>query len=265
MELDYAILPGDGVYNMDIEEAAECARLIKAKHNIIVHLKPGELFDREKAEAWDAPDKIIVEPGQEIFLYKSLASAQQPDDVNNIDKSNATDVLSGEIVITFDYEKQSGSASNQFAVWIENMDGQLVKTLYATRYTANGGYKDRPDSIAVWVEKSDLASMQKSDVDAITGATPKAGSLSYTWDLTDADGVLVSPDKYFFMVEGTLRWKNYVLYSGVIDVSAAAVTVTADAEFFYETSDRYDALTDNSPENSMISFVTASFVPIKNE
>jgi L-ascorbate metabolism protein UlaG (beta-lactamase superfamily) len=64
MELDYAILPGDGVYNMDIEEAAECARIIKAKHNIIVHIKPGELFDREKAEAWDAPNKIIVEPGQ---------------------------------------------------------------------------------------------------------------------------------------------------------------------------------------------------------
>jgi hypothetical protein len=30
--------------------------------------KPGELFDRDKAEQWDAPDKIIVEPGQEIIL-----------------------------------------------------------------------------------------------------------------------------------------------------------------------------------------------------
>jgi L-ascorbate metabolism protein UlaG (beta-lactamase superfamily) len=68
LEIDYAILCGDGVYNMDLDEAAECARLIGAKYNIIIHLKPGELFDRERAEKWDAPDKIIVEPGEEISL-----------------------------------------------------------------------------------------------------------------------------------------------------------------------------------------------------
>jgi rhodanese-related sulfurtransferase/L-ascorbate metabolism protein UlaG (beta-lactamase superfamily) len=68
MELDYAILPGDGVYNMNPEEAAECARLIGAKHNILVHIKPGALFDRKTAEAWDAPNKIIIEPGEETAL-----------------------------------------------------------------------------------------------------------------------------------------------------------------------------------------------------
>jgi L-ascorbate metabolism protein UlaG (beta-lactamase superfamily) len=68
LELDYAILCGDGVYNMGLEEAEECARIIKAKKNIIVHLKPGELFDREMAEKWDGPDKLIVEPDEEIIL-----------------------------------------------------------------------------------------------------------------------------------------------------------------------------------------------------
>lgn len=67
-QLDYAILCGDGFYNMGPEEAAECARLIKAKNNIIVHVKPGELFAREIAEQWDAPNKIIIEPNQEIIL-----------------------------------------------------------------------------------------------------------------------------------------------------------------------------------------------------
>jgi L-ascorbate metabolism protein UlaG (beta-lactamase superfamily) len=66
--LDYAILPGDGVYNMDLAEAAECARLIGAKHNIIIHLKPEFLFDHEKAEKWDAPAKLIVAPGETISL-----------------------------------------------------------------------------------------------------------------------------------------------------------------------------------------------------
>ena len=68
LELDYAIFCGDGIYNMNIEEAAECARLIKAKNNIIIHLKPQALFDLEKAEAWGAPNKIIIQPNQEIEL-----------------------------------------------------------------------------------------------------------------------------------------------------------------------------------------------------
>jgi len=67
LELDYALFPGDGLFNMGLPEAAECAELVGAKHNIIIHLKPGESV-RKKAEKWDAPNKLIVEPGQEIEL-----------------------------------------------------------------------------------------------------------------------------------------------------------------------------------------------------
>jgi L-ascorbate metabolism protein UlaG (beta-lactamase superfamily) len=66
--LDYAIFCGDGKFKMGLKEAAECARLVGAKHNIIVHLKPGGLFDRAKAGKWDAPNKLIIEPGEEITL-----------------------------------------------------------------------------------------------------------------------------------------------------------------------------------------------------
>ena len=68
MHLDYALLCGDGVYNMNPEEAAECAEIIGAKHNIIIHLTPGQLFDRPKAEAWSAPNKLIINDGEEIAL-----------------------------------------------------------------------------------------------------------------------------------------------------------------------------------------------------
>ncbi|MDR1016014.1 MAG: MBL fold metallo-hydrolase [Coriobacteriales bacterium] len=69
--LDYAILPGDGIYNMNLAEAAECAELIGAKHNIIIHLSPDgpdPLFDLAKAEVWTAPNKLIIKPGEEIEL-----------------------------------------------------------------------------------------------------------------------------------------------------------------------------------------------------
>jgi len=66
--LDYALLPTDGFYNMDLNEAAESAKLIGARVNIPVHMKPGELFDRERAETFDAPGKRVVAAGEEIEL-----------------------------------------------------------------------------------------------------------------------------------------------------------------------------------------------------
>ena len=68
LELDYALLPGDGYYNMSVGEAAECAQLIQAKHSIPIHLKPGALFDRETAERFNVKNRIIIEPNEEIEL-----------------------------------------------------------------------------------------------------------------------------------------------------------------------------------------------------
>jgi hypothetical protein len=180
---------------------------------------------------------------------------------NTNEQSEPSVPESGMLTVTFDLEKQSGYASNQFAVWVEDADGHLIKTLYATRFTANGGYKNRPDSIPAWVEKSGLASMEKSDIDAITGATPNAGTLSYVWDLTDANDNTVPFGEYSFFVEASLRWKNRVLYSGSITISDATTTAEASAEYFYEASDDQPALTVDSPENAMIGAVTARYAP----
>jgi len=67
-KLDYAFLCCDGFYNMGVEEASECAELIGAKHNVPVHLKPGELFDREIAERFTGPGLFIIEAGEEPEL-----------------------------------------------------------------------------------------------------------------------------------------------------------------------------------------------------
>jgi len=67
-KLDYAFLCADGFYNMNLIEAAECAVLIGARHNVPVHLKPGELFDMEMALQFDAPNRLIIEAGKEVEL-----------------------------------------------------------------------------------------------------------------------------------------------------------------------------------------------------
>ena len=65
--LDYALFPGDGIFNMGPAEATECASIVGAKHNILVHLKPGESIQK-KFEKWDAPNKLLIVPGEEILL-----------------------------------------------------------------------------------------------------------------------------------------------------------------------------------------------------
>lgn len=74
MGIDYAVFPGDGFYNMDVDEASECARLVGARHSIPVHIVPvhdmasPQLFDRDRAEAFKAKGRIILEPGDELEL-----------------------------------------------------------------------------------------------------------------------------------------------------------------------------------------------------
>lgn len=71
MEIDYAFFCCDGVYNMGPEEAARCAQQVGAKYNIPYHNATnnrGEMFDRESAEQWNAPNCLIVYPGEEITL-----------------------------------------------------------------------------------------------------------------------------------------------------------------------------------------------------
>lgn len=71
--LDYAFICCDGVYNMDVTEAAECARIIGAKHTIPYHMVPSDNsngFDRSVAESFEAAGRIILSPGEELVLEK---------------------------------------------------------------------------------------------------------------------------------------------------------------------------------------------------
>ncbi len=70
-QIDYAFFCCDGVYNMGLEEAAECAELVDAKHNIPYHMTTtttGRQFDREIAEQFEAENRLIVEDGEEILI-----------------------------------------------------------------------------------------------------------------------------------------------------------------------------------------------------
>ena len=93
----------------------------------------------------------------------------------------------GSLELSFQYNKQPGPGSNQYAVWIENADGQVVKTLYVTEFTAKGrsrdgskparGYTYRPSCTPTWVQHVGAESLTDQQIDAFTGPRlPRAAS-----------------------------------------------------------------------------------------
>ena len=124
---------------------------------------------------------------------------------------------SNKVEISFNYSYQKGFASNQFALWIEDAEGGYIKTLFATRYTAAGGWKKRENSLPLWVKRSSLAEMNKAQIDALSGATPKTGgTLTFTWDGKDSTGKQLTEGKYTILLEATLRNENRVLYTAPV-------------------------------------------------
>jgi hypothetical protein len=159
--------------------------------------------------------------------------------------------ISPKVEISFVYQRQTGMGSNQFAVWIEDSSGKYIKTLYTTRFTANGGWQRRPQSLPGWVKASQAVNMTSGDIDAITGATPSSGNLTYVWDCKDKEGNIVTAGEYKYIVEASLRMDNRVLYSGTIKTGGKAQQSQAASEFFG----------DSEQERGMITNVAAKYYP----
>lgn len=63
--IDYAFLPCDSIYTMTPKEAAKCAKLIGAKHNVPVHMNPVNPYGEKAATqfAASAPNAQLIRPG----------------------------------------------------------------------------------------------------------------------------------------------------------------------------------------------------------
>ncbi|MCL2599658.1 MAG: DUF2271 domain-containing protein [Treponema sp.] len=140
------------------------------------------------------------------------------------------------VEVSFDFTRQGGIASNQFAVWVEDAQGRYVRTLYATRFTAASGWRRREGSLPQWVRQSGLAQRNQAQVDALTGPTPGTGTLRYVWDGMDYAGRAVPQGEYRLFVEASLRWDDRVLYTAVVRLGGAERAgtrrVNATARYF---------------------------------
>ncbi|MCC8145560.1 MAG: DUF2271 domain-containing protein [Bacteroidales bacterium] len=169
--------------------------------------------------------------------------------------SKASDTMHTKAVlnITIDYEKQPGPGSNQWAVWIEDPEGYLVKTIFVTGFTADGGYVPRPACTPIWVSKANPSSLSGTSIDAFSGATPASGLLTYTWDLTDDDDTPVGNGNYLLIVEGTLFGESEVIFKAPFSVGEKEMKISATPEY----------TSDEEKNKEMIKSVNAEYVLVK--
>ena len=135
------------------------------------------------------------------------------------------------IEISFTYQRGTTIASNQLAVWVEDAEGAVVKTLLVTDFTARRrGYRNRTMSLPVWVAAADPESMTDAEIDTVSGATPGQGELVYVWDFTNQSGERVPDGIYTVHVEGTFYWESDVLYTAVIDTTNLGNEIPVEIE-----------------------------------
>ena len=150
------------------------------------------------------------------------------------------------IEISFTYQHAPTMASNQMAVWIEDADGAMVKTLLVTNFTAGRrGYRNREMSLPAWVAMAEPESMTDQEIDAVSCATPGQGRLSYLWDFTDDLGQQVPEGVYTIHVEGTFFWESDVVYTAVVDTAKLADEIAVEMERTApDTHDNENMITD---------------------
>lgn len=88
----------------------------------------------------------------------------------------------------------------QTAVWVEDKDGNFIKTVYVSGFS--GHAREKQVNLPIWARSSKFV-----DVDAITGASIDLGHHIYVWDLKDVRGERVSEGDYVVRVE-VMYWPS---------------------------------------------------------
>ena len=157
--------------------------------------------------------------------------------------------------VTFNYQKQSGPGSNQYAVWIEDEKGEFVKTLFVTAYTSKGrarggeqpkrGYIVRPTCVPTWVKTSKAEAHTDQQLDAVIGATPQnSGVQTFTWDFTDEQGKAVKQGLYKVKVEATLYFDSDLIYTGSFSTKDKPGPINLTSELTKPDEQHKDMVTD---------------------
>lgn len=149
---------------------------------------PGTLF---------VPDKEIYNAGKTIFGAKAKTEF--------------------ELVIEIELTMFQGKVRRPYvAVWVENEKGEPVRTL-ALWFN---DYRWLPD-LKRWYTRHYEKTHQKSDIDAISGATRPAGKYTVRWDGKDGQGNVQNQGRYTVYIEVVREHGTYQLIRQEFEMNGA--------------------------------------------
>lgn len=169
------------------------------------------------------------------------SSASTPDSIPNAEVG----AVSGEVEITFAFTDTESYASNQYAVWVEDEAGAVIKTIFISAFAGSGSPQN---PLPYMGEKLDPESQP---IDAVTGATPQFGEQRYVWDLTDDGGSGVPAGNYNVIIEGGMYVDNSVVYTVPITIGGDEMEATGNPEY----------TSDDEQFRFMLADVTARYLP----
>jgi len=134
----------------------------------------------------------------------------------------------GQLVVTFLYMPPTEvEPTYHTAMWLENEEGKLIKTLFVSQELSVNEYKQGvacPD----WLKQASWAKAEKSLVDAVTGPTPNVGSGAMSFDLQQLG---IAPGKYRFCFQVHIVDKYNVMFRGTVNASQSAEEVKIETLF----------------------------------
>lgn len=113
------------------------------------------------------------------------------------------------------------------AMWLEDEQGVLVKTLYVTNDLSTTGYKVG-DACPDWVKQAHWETAEKSAVDAVTGPTPMVGAGRRAFDLA---ALGVAPGRYRFNLQVHITDAYNIRYRGVVIIGGAGGEVPLEISY----------------------------------
>ena len=135
-------------------------------------------------------------------------------------KTNTEEYPNGYIKIKYKLQNYSIIASNQIAIWIKDLKGNYITTIYATKFMANGGYKKREDCCPVWRSEANWEKATKNEIDSVSAATQKSGIQEVLWNCRDKNGKLVNAGTYIYQIEANIYYDERILFIGKIEIGS---------------------------------------------
>lgn len=115
--------------------------------------------------------------------------------------------------------------TRQTVIWLEDTDGNFVRSLFVSAWLAYGGYS-HTEVCPLWNAKADWGNVDKEEFDAVAQATPDWGAT--TIETFSLDSLEVEVGEYLCRIETHIKDEYNISYTGTIEVAKENNTVSPE-------------------------------------